>query len=286
MSAIYAIVEATTHGWLSLPVLGVGGLAAVLMAAFIALEARIDNPIMPLRILRLRGLINASLVRGLLVTGMYSTFFLGTLYLEHVRHYSALETGAAFLPWTLTVAVLSQGITARLVARFGPLPVLTAGMATAVAGLLVFATVGPHTAFFPTIFLACFALGLGIGTAFMPLLTLAMEDVPAADAGLGSGITTLSQQIGGALGLAVLSTVAANHTKGLLADDQGLTSSLIGGYQLAFVGGAVAVSAGIALAFVLLRPRNPRPELQLAGSGQGNETARVPTNLDIEEQAA
>jgi MFS family permease len=286
MSAIYAIVEATTHGWLSLQVLGVGGLAAVLMAAFIALEARIDNPIMPLRILRLRGLINASLVRGLLVTGMYSTFFLGTLYLEHVRHYSALETGAAFLPWTLTVAVLSQGITARLVARFGPLPVLTAGMATAVAGLLVFATVGPHTAFFPTIFLACFALGLGIGTAFMPLLTIAMEDVPAADAGLGSGITTLSQQIGGALGLAVLSTVAANHTKGLLADDHGLTSSLIGGYQLAFVGGAVAVSVGIALAFVLLRPRNPRPELQLAGTPTGDRTARVPRNLDIEEQAA
>ena len=94
----------------------------VLMAAFLALEARIENPIMPLRILRLRGLVNASLVRGFLVTGMYSTFFLGTLYLEHVRHYSALQTGAAFLPWTLTVAVLSQGITARLVARFGPLP--------------------------------------------------------------------------------------------------------------------------------------------------------------------
>ena len=106
------------------------------MAAFLAVEARIENPIMPLRILRLRGLVNASLVRGLLVTGMYSTFFLGTLYLEHVRHYSALQTGAAFLPWTLTVAVLSQGITARLVARFGALRVLTAGMASAAAGLL------------------------------------------------------------------------------------------------------------------------------------------------------
>jgi EmrB/QacA subfamily drug resistance transporter len=285
MGAIYAIVESTTHGWLSLPVLGVGGLAAVLMAAFLALEARIDNPIMPLRILRLRGLVNASLIRGLLVTGMYSTFFLGTLYLEHVRHYSALETGAAFLPWTLTVAVLAQGITARLVARFGPLPVLTTGMATAVAGLLVFATVGPHTTFFPTIFLACFAIGLGIGTAFMPLLTIAMEDVPAADAGLGSGLTTLSQQIGGALGLAVLSTVAANHTKGLLADDHGLTSSLIGGYQLAFVGGAVAIGAGIALAFVLLRPRNPRPERQLAEAAAGRD-AHGARNFDIEEQAA
>src|ERR671939_542400 len=138
-----ALVEATTHGWLSFHVLGFAGVAAVLMAAFLALESRIENPIMPLRILRLRGLINASLVRGLLVTAMYSTFFLGTLYLEQVRHYGALQTGAAFLPWTITVAFLSQGITARLVARFGPLPVLTTGMATAALGLVLFATVGP-----------------------------------------------------------------------------------------------------------------------------------------------
>jgi MFS family permease len=276
MSAIYAIVEATSHGWLSSQVLGIGGLAAVLMAAFLALEARISNPIMPLRILRLHGLINASLVRGFLVTGMYSTFFLGTLYLEHVRHYSALQTGAAFLPWTITVAILAQGSTARLVARFGPLPVLTTGMASAAIGLLLFATVGPHTTYFPTIFLACFAIGLGIGSAFMPLLTLAMADVPAADAGLGSGITNVSQQISGALGLAVLSTVAANHTKGLLSADRDLTSSLIGGYQLAFLTGAMTIAAGIVLAFVLLRPRNPRTELQLA----------VPADLDLERQAA
>jgi EmrB/QacA subfamily drug resistance transporter len=277
MSAIYAIVGATTHGWASAHVLGTGGLAAVLMAAFLALEARIENPIMPLRILRVRGLINASLVRGFLVTGMYSTFFLGTLYLEHVRHYSALETGAAFLPWTLTVAVLSQGITARLVARFGPLPVLTTGMATAAAGLLLFATVGPDTDFFPTIFFACFAIGLGIGNAFMPLLTLAMADVPAADAGLGSGITNVSQQVSGALGLAVLSTVAANHTKGLLSDGQGLTSSLLGGYHVAFIAGAAAIVAGIVLAFALLRPREPRPELA---------EVRIPARVAMEEQAA
>jgi EmrB/QacA subfamily drug resistance transporter len=281
MSAIYAIVEATSHGWVSLQVIGFGGLAAVLMTAFLTLEARIDNPIMPLRILRLRGLIDASLVRGFLVTGMYSSFFLGTLYLEHVRHYSALETGAAFLPWTLTVAVLAQGVTTRLVNRFGPLPVLTAGMGSAAAGLLLFATVGPDTAFFPTIFLASFAIGFGIGNAFMPLLTLAMADVPAEDAGLGSGITTMSQQIGGALGLAVLSTIAANHTKAL-ADDHGVTSSLIGGYQLAFISGAVAIGAGIVLALVLLRPRVLRQELQLAEAPAGN----VHTNIDIEDQAA
>ncbi len=286
MSGIYAIVEATAHGWLSSHVLGFGGLAALLMAAFLALEARIENPIMPLRILRLRGLVNASLVRGFLVTGMYSTFFLGTLYLEHVRHYSALQTGAAFLPWTLTVAVLSQGITARLVARFGQLPVLAAGMAGAVAGLLLFGTVGPDTAFFPTIFLACFMIGLGIGSAFMPLLTLAMAEVPAADAGLGSGITNVSQQISGALGLAVLSTLAANHTKALLSDHHGVTDSLISGYHLAFVTGAGTIAAGIVLAFALLRPGSPRGELQLAGASAENEAARIPINLDTEEQAA
>jgi EmrB/QacA subfamily drug resistance transporter len=282
MSAIYAIVEVTSHGWTSAQVLGFGGLAAVLMAAFLALEARIENPIMPLRILRLRGLINASLVRGVLVTGMYSTFFLGTLYLEHVRHFSALQTGAAFLPWTITVAVLAQGITARLVDRFGPLPVLTMGMASAVAGLLLFATVGPDTAYFPTIFLASFAIGFGIGNAFMPLLTLAMADVPAADAGLGSGITNVSQQISGAFGLAVLSTLADNHTKALLADHHGVTSSLIGGYHLAFLIGAGTIAAGIALAFALLRPRGPQRELELADS----HGSSVSTNLDMEQQAA
>jgi EmrB/QacA subfamily drug resistance transporter len=283
MSAIYAIVAATTHGWGSVQVLGFGGLALVLMGAFIALEARIENPIMPLRILQLRGLVNASLVRGVLVTGMYSTFFLGTLYLEHVRHYSALQTGAAFLPWTITVAVLSQGITARLVDRFGPIPVLTLGMASAVGGLLLFATVGADTAFFPTVFVANFLIGFGIGNAFMPLLTIAMADVPAADAGLGSGITNVSQQISGAFGLAVLSTLADNHTKGLLADHHGLTSSLLGGYHLAFLIGAGTIAAGIVLAFVLLRPRKPQLELELAEGPI--EAASVP-NFDMERQAA
>jgi MFS family permease len=150
-------------------------------------------------------------------------------------------------------------------------------MAIAAAGLLLFATVGPDTAYFPTIFLACFAIGLGIGTSFMPLLTLAMADVPATDAGLGSGITNVSQQISGALGLAVLGTVATNHTKGLLASHHGLAESLIGGYHLAFLIGALAVAAGIVLAYALLRPRRPR--LQLADTP-------APARIAIKEQAA
>ena len=284
MAFIYAIVQATTYGWGSARVLGVGAVAAVLMAAFVALEARIENPIMPMRILRLQGLIKASLVRGFLVTGMYSTFFLGSLYLEHVRHYSAVQTGAAFLPWTLTVAVLSRGITARLVNRFGPFPVLITGMASAVIGLLLFGTVGPNTDFFPTIFFACFAIGLGIGNAFMPLLTIAMADVPAADSGLGSGITNVSQQISGALGLAVLSTIAANRTKGLLSAHQGLTSSLIGGYHLAFLVGATTIAVGIVLALVFLQPGRAQPGLQLAEASPADNATSI--DFDMEREAA
>ncbi len=285
MTGIYAIVEATAHGWGSTQVVGFGGLAVALMAGFLALEARIENPIMPLRILRLRGLVHASLVRAFLVTGMYSTFFLATLYLEHVRHYDALQTGAAFLPWTLTVAILSRGVTARLVGRFGALPVLMAGMASAILGLVLFSTVGPDTAFFPTIFFASFAIGFGIGNAFMPLLTIAMADVPAADAGLGSGITNVSQQIGGALGLAVLSTIATNQTKGLLAAHHGLASSLISGYHLAFLIGAITIAGGMALAFALLRERGLVPALQLPPApAPANEP--ISLTLDLEREAA
>ena len=255
MTAVYAIVQATSHGWVSSQVLGYGVLAVALMGAFLTLEARIDNPIMPLRILRLRGLIAASAVRGFLVTGMYSTFFLGTLYLEHVLHYGALQTGLAFLPWTITVAIVSLGVTARLVGRFGPMRVLTLGMGTAIAGLLLLCTTGPHTSFFPTIFLAYFALGLGIGNAFMPLLTIAMADVPAADAGLGSGITNVSQQVSGALGLAVLGTIATNHSKALEASGHSLATSLIGGYHLAFAIGATSIAVGMLTALAVLRTR-------------------------------
>jgi EmrB/QacA subfamily drug resistance transporter len=253
MTAVYAIVQATNHGWGSSQVLGFGALAAVLMALFIALESRIENPIMPLRILRLRGLVGSSAVRALLVTGMYSTFFLGTLYLEHVRHYSALQTGMAFLPWTVTVGILSTGVTARLVERFGQMRVLVPGMLSVIAGLLLLQTTGVHTGFFPTVFFAFFFIGLGIGNAFMPLLQIAMADVPARDAGLGSGITNVSQQVGGALGLAVLGTIATNHSKTLLGQHHSVADSLIGGYHLAYAIGAVAVVAAIATAVTLLR---------------------------------
>jgi EmrB/QacA subfamily drug resistance transporter len=263
MTAIYAIVQATAHGWGSSQVLGFGALALVLGAAFLAVEARVANPIMPLRMLGLRGLVGSSVVRGFLVTGMYSTFFLGTLYLEHIRHLSALQTGAAYLPWTLTVAALSLGITARLVNRFGAMRVLVVGMLVVAAGLLLLTTTGPHTAYFPTIFVAFFLIGLGIGSAFMPLLGIAMADVPPADAGLGSGIVNVSQQVSGALGLAILGTLASTRTHDLLLGHHAATGALIGGYHLAFTIAAASVGVGALVALAVLRTRRPpAPQLE------------------------
>ena len=250
---VYSIVQVTRDGWGSAQVLGGGALSLALLGAFAALEARIANPIMPLHILRLRTLVASSLVRGLLVTGMYGTFFLGTLYLEHVRHYGALATGAAYLPWTLTVAALSLGITARLVGRLGALPVLLGGLAAMTVGLLVLSTVGPHTSFLPTIFLAYFAIGIGTGTSFMPLLTIAMSNVPASEAGLASGIVNVSQQISGALGLALLGTFAASRTKALAAGGHPQVIAVIGGYHLAFLIAAGFTIVGIVVGYALLR---------------------------------
>jgi EmrB/QacA subfamily drug resistance transporter len=255
MLGVYAIVQATSHGWTSDQTLGFGALSLLLLGAFGVLESRLENPIMPLRILSVGGLVGSSVVRGFLVTGMYSTFFLGTLYLEHVRHLSALDTGLAYMPWTITVAILSLGVTSRLVARFGAMRVLLAGMVAVIGGLALLTTTGPHTAFFPTIGVSFFLIGLGIGTAFMPLLQIAMADVPAADAGLGSGIVNVSQQISGALGLAVLSTIATNHSKALASGGSSPVDALIGGYHLAFTIGAIVVGAGIVTALVFLRRR-------------------------------
>jgi EmrB/QacA subfamily drug resistance transporter len=286
MTAIYAIVQVTGHGWGSPQVLGFGAIAVALMAVFLIIESRIENPIMPLRVLRLRGLIGASAVRGFLVTGMYSTFFLGTLYLEHVLHYGALQTGLAFLPWTVTVGILSLGVTARLVTRFGPMRVLAAGMLTVMIGLGLLSTTSVHTSFFPTLFLAYFAIGLGIGSAFLPLLSIAMADVPAADAGLGSGITNVSQQVAGALGLAVLGTIATKHSLGLEAQHHSLAASLVSGYHLAFTIGVISVGAGLLTALAVLRPiasgKDTPPPVQL----DRDDSVAGERALELERQAA
>jgi EmrB/QacA subfamily drug resistance transporter len=253
--AVYAIIEATTHGWGSTETIGGGAIAVALLGAFLTLESRIENPIMPLRILKLRGLVVSCFTRGFLVTGMYGTWFIGSLYLERVLHYDAIETGLAFMPWTLTVAVLSMGVTRKLVARLGALPTMVGGLLLVALGLFVMHGISLHTDYFPRLLIGFLLMGLGVGNAFMPMLQIAMEDVPRADAGLGSGIVNVSQQVSGALGLAILSTFATNHTSSLLATHHALAPSLLGGYRLAYAIGIGSVLTGVVVAVTLLRAR-------------------------------
>jgi len=254
MLGAFAIVKSTEYGLLSVRTLAVGGASLALLGAFLALEARLANPIMPLRILRLRMLMGSSLVRGLLITGMFSAFFLGALYLERVLGYDAIETGLAFLPLTGSIAVMSMGVSARAVLRFGALRTLAAGLAGIVGGLLLLASAGLHESYFPGLFFAFLLLGLGAGASFLPLLTIGMSDAPKQDAGLASGIINVSVQLFGAIGLAVLGTIATDHTKSLTASGHALDSALTGGYHLAYVVAATFVALGIAAAFLVLRP--------------------------------
>jgi hypothetical protein len=254
MLGAFAIVKSTEYGLLSARTLGVGGASLALLGAFLALEARLANPIMPLRILRLRMLIGSSVVRGLLITGMFSAFFLGSLYLERVLGYSAIGTGLAFMPLTVSIAVMSMGLAARAVERFGAVNTLAAGLAGIITGLSLLAAQGVHASYFPGLFVAFLALGLGAGASFLPLLTMGMADAPQRDAGLASGIINVSVQLFGAIGLATLGTVAIDHTKALSASGHALSSALTGGYHLAYLVGAVCVAFGILTAFLVLRP--------------------------------
>jgi EmrB/QacA subfamily drug resistance transporter len=270
----YAIVKSSEFGLFSARTLGVGGASLALLAAFFALESRISNPIMPLRILRLRMLMGSSLVRGLLVTGMFSAFFLGSLYLERVLGYDAIETGLAFMPLTAAIGVMSMGLSARAMQRFGSLRTLTVGLATIAAGLLVLAGEGMRASYFPGLFLAFLLIGLGAGASFMPLLTVGMADVPQRDAGLASGIINVSVQLFGAIGLATLGTIATDHTKALAAKGYSLDSALTGGYHLAYLVGAGAVAVGVVAALLVLRP--PTSAVRQEVEQDPSELRRVP----------
>ena len=257
MLGVYTIVETDSYGWGSLHTLGLGAVALAMIGAFLAYEGRIRNPIMPLRVLRSRSLTGANLVRGFLVIGMFSSFFLGALYLEHVLGYSAIDTGLAFLPMTLSIGVLSVGVTPRLLNRFGPKRTLIPGLAMSLAGLLVFARVPIEADYWTELFPAFLLIGLGAGTSFMPLIALAMSEVPKPDAGLASGLVNVSQQMAAAVGIAVLGTLAASRTAELLAAGHPPADALTSGYRFAFLIAAACVAIGIAIAVGVLRSPVP-----------------------------
>ncbi len=266
MAAVYAIVTASSEGWTSAQTEGFGGVAISLLVIFFVVEASVRNPILPLRILRIRSLTGASVARALLATGMFSNFFLGALFLQHVRGFSAFDTGLAFLPATLALAALSLGVTARLMRSFGPRALLIPGLITITIALALEATAGQGAGYFPTLFGSYLLFGIGAGMSFMPLLTIMMAEVPAADAGVASGVANVTMQVGGALGLAALGTVSADRARDLVLSGHNVAAALTGGYQLGFSIAAAVVAGGLLVALIALRPaRRPRVVTEPAG---------------------
>jgi EmrB/QacA subfamily drug resistance transporter len=267
MLGVYTILEAGDQGWGSAHTIGFGAVSLALLTGFIAREARAANPLMPLRLFRSRNVVGANLVQALFVAGMFGMFFLGALYLQRVLGYSALEVGLAFLPVTVIIGTLSLGFSERLNMRFGPQATLLPALVLIGAGLAFFARVPVDGTYLSDVLPVMVLLGAGAGLAFPALMTLAMSGATRSDSGLASGLVNTTLQVGGAIGLAVLATLATTRTDGLLASGESTASALTGGYRLAFVIGAGLVVAALGVALAVLRPETVAAEEVEAEAG-------------------
>ena len=259
MIAVYAIVNGNGTGWTSAQTLGLLAAAAALMALFLAIEARVQSPLMPLGLFRLRNVATANVLGVLWAAAMFAWFFLSALYLQRVLGYSPLEVGLAFLPANLIMGAFSLGLSAKLVMRFGIRSPLAAGLLLSAVGLVLFARAPVDGSFAVDVLPSMILLGFGAGTAFNPMLLAAMSDVEPNNSGLASGVVNTSFMMGGALGLAILASLAASRTDSLLATGGGPVAALNGGYHVAFVVGAIFAAAAV-LGAALLRPGLPGTE--------------------------
>jgi EmrB/QacA subfamily drug resistance transporter len=277
MLGVYTLLEAGEQGWGSTQTLGLGGVSLALLGAFVARQARIPNPLMPLRLFRSRNVTGANVVMALLVVGFFGMFFLGALYLQGILGYSPFEVGLAFLPSCLVMGTLSLGFAERLMMGIGPRAALVAGLAFAGAGLLLFARAPVDGSYVTDLLAVMLLLGAGAGLAFPALMTLAMSGATPSDSGLASGLVNTTVQVGGAIGLAVLATLATERTDGLRADGESLSSALNSGYHLAFLIGAALVAVAIVAALAVLRSQRPavaeEDGAEAAGPGRGAEPA-------------
>jgi EmrB/QacA subfamily drug resistance transporter len=253
MTAVYAIVNGNEVGWLTGRTLGLLAASSALLAIFLAIEARVRSPLVPLRLFRLRNIAVSNAVGVLWAGAMFAWFFLTALYLQLVLGYSPLQVGLAFLPGNLVMGAMSIGLSARLVMRFGIRPPLTAGLLFAALGLLLLAGAPVDGDFAVDVLPSMILLGLGAGMAFNPVLLAAMGDVEPTEAGLASGLVNTSFMMGGALGLAVLASLAASRTDALQADGDGQLAALTGGYHAAFLVGAIFAVVAAGLGALLLR---------------------------------
>ena len=216
-------------------------------------QARARNPLVPLRIFRSRTVTGANLIQVLMVAGLFGMFFLGALFMQRVLGYDALEVGLAFLPVALAIGVLSVGVSARLITRFGGVQTLLPGLVLIAAGLALFARAPVDATYAADILPSMLLLGVGAGLGFPALMTLAMSGATPSDSGLASGLVNTTQQVGGALGLAVLATLSTTRSDGLLADGESTATALTDGYHLAFTIGVGLVLGAIVLSVGLLR---------------------------------
>jgi len=255
MLAVYAVVNGNESGWDSAQTLGLLGVAAVCFALFLAIELRVRAPLVPLSLFRLRNVSTANVVGVLWAAAMFAWFFISALYLQQVLGYTPMEVGLAFLPANLIMAAFSLGLSARIVMRFGIRRPLAAGLWLAAAGLLLFARAPVGGSFALDVLPGMLLLGIGAGVAFNPVLLAAMSDVAPEESGLASGVVNTAFMMGGALGLAVLASLAAARTGTLLAAGAGEIAALAGGYRIAFLVGAVFAGAAGAIGAVFMRTR-------------------------------
>jgi EmrB/QacA subfamily drug resistance transporter len=258
MIAVYAIINGNEEGWTSGATLGPLGAAAALFAIFLAIEARVTSPLMPLGLFRNRNVSAANVLGALMAAGLFAYFFFSALYMQLVLEYTPLEVGLAYLPGTVVWGSASLLLSDRLVMRYGIKTPMLSGMALTLIGLLLLARVPVGGDWALDIAPATIVLGLGMGIAFNPILLAAMSGVPQEQAGLASGVVNTAFMMGGAVGLAVLAALAALRNDDLLASGEGVAVALNGGYQVAFLVGAVFVVVAAAVAAAVLRVAAPQ----------------------------
>jgi EmrB/QacA subfamily drug resistance transporter len=257
MLGVFTILQIEDWGWGDTRTLVLSAISAILLALFIFRQARIPNPLMPLRLFRSRNVAGANVLQALLVAGMFGMFFLGALYLQRVLHYSPLEVGLAFLPTTIVMGGLSLGFSEKLIMRFGPRRTLIPGVCLVVVALLLFARTPVHGDYFTDLLPPFLLIGIGVGTSFPAIMTLAMSGATPEDAGLASGLVNTSMQVGGSIGLAVLATLSSERTSSLLADGEGQLQALNSGYHVAYLIGAGLAATAVAIAIFVLRDPAP-----------------------------
>jgi EmrB/QacA subfamily drug resistance transporter len=259
MLAVYAIVNGNSNGWTSAETLGLLAGAAALLAVFLAIESRVASPLVPLSLFRLRNVAVSNIVGVLWAAAMFAWFFLSALYLQLVLGYSPLKVGLAFLPANIIMGAFSVGLSAKLVMRYGIRAPLAFGLLLAAIGLALFTRLPVDGSFWVDVLPSMTLLGFGAGIAFNPVLLAAMSDVKPEESGLASGVVNTSFMMGGALGLAVLASLAASRTATLSASGDGPLEALTGGYHAAFALGAVFALAAATIGGVFLRERQLSP---------------------------